>query len=61
MENTLRRKFSDRLGLTHTFYRIKQGNSYGNKLVNSYWDRFGNGILENVSVLQNTNVDLHGG
>lgn len=44
------------LGLTHTYYRIKQGNTYGNKLVNSYWDRFGNGILENVSVLQNTNV-----
>ena len=44
------------LKLTHTFYRIKQGNSYGNKLVNSYWDRYGNGILENISVLQNTNV-----
>jgi D-alanyl-D-alanine carboxypeptidase len=44
------------LGLTHTFYRIEQGNTYDNKLVNSYWDRYGNGILENVSVLQNTNV-----
>ena len=44
------------LGLIHTFYRIKQGNTYGNKLVNSYWDRYGNGILENISVLQNTNV-----
>jgi D-alanyl-D-alanine carboxypeptidase len=44
------------LKLTHTFYRIKQGDTYGNTLVNSYWDRYGNGILENVSVLQNTNV-----
>lgn len=44
------------LGLVQTYYRIKQGNTYDNKLVNSYWDRFGNGILENVSVLQNTNV-----
>lgn len=44
------------LGLTHTFYRIKQGDTYGNRLVNSYWDRYGNGILENISVLQNTNV-----
>jgi D-alanyl-D-alanine carboxypeptidase len=44
------------MGFTHTFYRIQQGNSYGNKLVNSYWDRYGNGILENVSLLQNTNV-----
>ena len=44
------------LGFTHTFYRIKQGNTYDNKLVNSYWDRYGNGIIENISVLQNTNV-----
>jgi D-alanyl-D-alanine carboxypeptidase len=44
------------LGLKQTYYRINQGDTYGNKLVNSYWDRFGNGILENVSILQNTNV-----
>jgi D-alanyl-D-alanine carboxypeptidase len=44
------------MGFTHTFYRIKQGNTYDNRLVNSYWDRYGNGILENISVLQNTNV-----
>ncbi len=44
------------LGLKNTYYRIEQGNSYGNKLVNSYWDRHSNGILENVSVLQNSNV-----
>jgi D-alanyl-D-alanine carboxypeptidase len=44
------------LGLTHTFYRINQGYTYDHKLVNSYWDRYGNGMLENVSILQNTNV-----
>lgn len=44
------------LGLKNTHYRIDQGNSYGGKLVNSYWDRHSNGILENVSVLQNSNV-----
>ncbi len=44
------------LDLKNTFYRIEQGNTYGNRLVNSYWDRFSDGILENVSVLQNSNV-----
>lgn len=44
------------LGLRNTYYRIEQGNTYGGKLVNSYWDRFSDGILENVSLLQNSNV-----
>lgn len=46
----------ERLGLKNTFYKIKQGESYGNRLVNGYWDRYSNGIVENASVLQNTNV-----
>ena len=33
-----------------------KGETYGNRLVNSYWDRHSNSILENISVLQNTNV-----
>lgn len=44
------------LGLKQTYYGIKQGNTYEDKLVNSYWDRHSNYILENISVLQNTNV-----
>jgi D-alanyl-D-alanine carboxypeptidase len=46
----------EKLGLDNTFYKIKQGESYGDRLVNGYWDRYSNGIVENVSVLQNTNV-----
>ncbi|GAB4410625.1 MAG: serine hydrolase domain-containing protein [Microscillaceae bacterium] len=44
------------LELKNTYYRIEQGNTYDGRLVNSYWDRHSNAILENVSVLQNTNV-----
>ena len=46
----------ERLGFKNTFYKIKQGESYGDRLVNGYWDRYSNGIVENASVLQNTNV-----
>jgi D-alanyl-D-alanine carboxypeptidase len=45
-----------KLGLQHTYYRIDQGNTYDQKLVNSYWDRHSNGSVENISVLQNSNV-----
>jgi D-alanyl-D-alanine carboxypeptidase len=44
------------LGLQHTFYGISQGNTYGGTLVNSYWDRHSTGSIENISVLQNSNV-----
>jgi D-alanyl-D-alanine carboxypeptidase len=44
------------LGLQHTFYRISQGNTYNGALVNSYWDRHSTGTIENISVLQNSNV-----
>lgn len=46
----------EKLGLKNTYYKIKQGDSYGDRLVNGYWDRYSNGIVENASVLQNTNV-----
>ncbi|WP_373496772.1 serine hydrolase domain-containing protein [Aquiflexum sp.] len=52
----MKEKIFKPLGLKNTFYRIEQGDSYGDKLVNSYWDRYSNSILENVSVLQNSNV-----
>jgi D-alanyl-D-alanine carboxypeptidase len=44
------------LGMQNTFYRIEQGNTYGDRLVNSYWDRYSNRIVENSSVLLNTNT-----
>lgn len=44
------------LGLTQTFYRDSQGYINYPTLVNSYWDRHGDGVIENVTVLQNNNV-----
>ncbi|MCB0668755.1 MAG: beta-lactamase family protein [Saprospiraceae bacterium] len=44
------------LSLTDTYYRIQAGYTYQNRLVNSYWDRFSNGILENSSILLNSNT-----
>jgi len=52
----MRERIFEPLGLKNTFYRIEQGNTYGDMLVNSYWDRHSNGTLENISVLQNSNV-----
>ncbi len=44
------------LGLTNTFYR--QDKNYLNypQLVNTYWDRYSNGVVENVSQMQRDNV-----
>ena len=44
------------LKLRDTYYSIEKGNTYGNRLVNNYWDRYSNGILENSSILLNTNT-----
>ena len=44
------------LGLTQTFYRGSEGYINYPHLVNSYWDRHSDGIIENVSVLQNSSV-----
>jgi len=44
------------LGLAHTFYRNDTGYLLYPQLVNSYWDRYGNGILENISQMQRINV-----
>lgn len=44
------------LQLTNTYYRSEPGYlSYPN-LVNTYWDRYSNGIVENVTTLQRNNV-----
>jgi D-alanyl-D-alanine carboxypeptidase len=44
------------LGLTNTFYRNDPGYPNYPNLVNAYWDRYSNGIVENVSRLQRNNV-----
>ncbi|QMU31591.1 beta-lactamase family protein [Adhaeribacter radiodurans] len=44
------------LDLDNTFYRNDPGYLKYSNLVNSYWDRYSNGIVENVSQMQQTNV-----
>lgn len=44
------------LGLTNSFYRNDAGYLNNPLLVNSYWDRYGNGVLENCSQMQQINV-----
>jgi D-alanyl-D-alanine carboxypeptidase len=44
------------LGLTQTFYRNEPGYLNYPSLVNSYWDRHSDGIIENASQLQRNNV-----
>lgn len=44
------------LGLHHTFYKKEKGYLSYTNLVNAYWDRYSNGIIENVSQLQRNNV-----
>jgi D-alanyl-D-alanine carboxypeptidase len=44
------------LGLNQTFYRNTPNYVHHPNLVNSYWDRYGNGVLENASTLQRSNV-----
>ena len=42
--------------LQHTFYRGDAGYLSYPTLTNSYWDRFSNGVIENVSIMQRVNV-----
>ena len=44
------------LGLSNTFYRQEPGYLTYPQLVNSYWDRYSNSELENVSQMQRNNV-----
>ena len=44
------------LGLTHTYYRAEPGYMNYPNLVNTYWDRYSDGIVENATVLQHNNV-----
>lgn len=44
------------LGLKHTYYRNDDGYLNYTRLTNTYWDRYGNSIVENASRLQRNNV-----
>jgi D-alanyl-D-alanine carboxypeptidase len=44
------------LGLTQTFYRNQRGYPHYPHITNTYWDRYSNGVVENISQLQLTNV-----
>jgi D-alanyl-D-alanine carboxypeptidase len=44
------------LGLEHSFYRDDANYLNQPDLVNSYWDRYSNSVLENCSEMQNVNV-----
>ncbi len=44
------------LGFDHTYYRNDPGYLNYRYLVNGYWDRYSNGIVENASQLQRSNV-----
>jgi D-alanyl-D-alanine carboxypeptidase len=44
------------LALTNTFYRGSENYLNYSELVNAYWDRYSNGIVENASNLQHNNV-----
>lgn len=44
------------LQLTNSFYKDEAGYLNHSNLVNTYWDRYSNGIVENVSRMQQINV-----
>lgn len=46
----------EQLGLQYTFYRPNVEHTQLHELVNGYWDRHSDGIVENVSQMQLTNV-----
>ncbi|MCB0639503.1 MAG: beta-lactamase family protein, partial [Lewinella sp.] len=52
----LTEKIFQPLGLTRTFYRHEDAYLTYPALYNAYWDRYSNGIVENVSRMQRTNV-----
>lgn len=52
----IRKHISEPLGLTRTFYREEVAETVNNGLVNSYFDRFSNGQMENVSKPQLNNI-----
>lgn len=52
----MQKEIFDRLNLTNTYYYASKGYLDYAEIVNSYWDRYSNGRIENVSRLQRNNV-----
>ncbi|TAI48696.1 serine hydrolase domain-containing protein [Flagellimonas allohymeniacidonis] len=52
----IRSQIFEPLNLKNTYYQISPLKLQGEKLPKSYWDRYSNGILENVSFVQQQNV-----
>ncbi len=52
----IREEIFQPLGLTNSFYRENANYLDKPELVNSYWDRYSNGILENCTQMQKVNV-----
>lgn len=52
----IRENIFEKLGLENTFYRNNADYLERPELVDGYWDRYSNGILENSSYLQKQNV-----
>jgi D-alanyl-D-alanine carboxypeptidase len=52
----MQKEIFDRLQLQNTYYYNSDGYLAYGSLVNTYWDRYSNGNIENVSVLQRNNV-----
>ena len=44
------------LGLKHTYYQISEKKLKGETLTEGYWDRYSDGVLENISRTQRLNV-----
>ncbi|MBS9463643.1 beta-lactamase family protein [Flagellimonas sp. 389] len=52
----IREQIFEPLNLKKTYYQISPRKLKNEKLPNSYWDRYSNGILEDVSFVQQQNV-----
>ncbi len=52
----MRQEIFEPLNLRNTLYRAKPDYLNDGRLINSYWDRHSDGIIENVSQMQRTNV-----
>ncbi|PRX55101.1 serine hydrolase domain-containing protein [Flagellimonas meridianipacifica] len=52
----IRKQIFEPLNLKNTYYQISPRKLKSKKLPNSYWDRYSDGVLENVSFVQQQNV-----
>jgi D-alanyl-D-alanine carboxypeptidase len=52
----LREEIFNKIGASHSFYHEDDNYLNKNELVNSYWDRYSNGSIENCTEMQKINV-----